>query len=104
MVKVKNGKLDINRVMYKDIKKYDREQMNDFLQEIYESGARSGYEKGLQGASKGLSEEEAEELVRKTTQEIAGVKGVGLTRLLEIKKILQKHLKELVQHEPKQDN
>lgn len=100
MVKVKNGKLDINRVMYKDIKKYDREQMNDFLQGIYESGVKNGVEKGLQEASKGLSEADIKAVIPKLCQEISGVKGIGLTRLLKIEKIMEKHLKELVQNEP----
>lgn len=96
MARVKNGKLDINRCMYKDIKKYDREQMNDFLQDIYESGLKNGYEKGLQEASKGLSEEELKTKQIVIVQEISGIKGIGPSKLAEIDLILKEKLKELV--------
>lgn len=104
MVKVKNGKVDINRVLYKDIKRYDRETMQGFLQDIYESGIKKGYEKGLQEASKGLSEENIKALIPEITQEIAGIKGIGIVKLMEIEKILKKHIKELVQNGPEQNN
>lgn len=104
MVKVKNGKLDMNRVLYKDIKRYDRETMQEFLQDIYESGIKKGYEKGLQEASNGLSEGETKNIVYNITQEIAGVKGIGLIKLKQIETILKEHLKELMQDEQKQDN
>lgn len=104
MARVKNGKLDINRCIYKDIKKYDREQMNDFLQDIYETGVKNGYEKSLQEASKGLSEENIKALIPEITQEIAEIKGIGIVKLMEIEKILKKHIKELVQNGPEQNN
>lgn len=96
MVRVKNGKLDINRTMYKDIKKYDREQMNNFLQDIYETGLKNGHEKGLQEASKGLSEEELTTKQIVIVQEISGIKGIGPSKLAEIDLILKEKLKELV--------
>ena len=36
----------INRKMYKDIKKYDRQQMENFLKNIYSEGFRDGAETG----------------------------------------------------------
>lgn len=96
MVRVKNGKLDINRCMYKDIKKYDREQMNDFLQDVYETGAKNGYEKGLQEASKGLSDTDIICFVEKLQPEIADIKGIGAVKLAEIMDVVKAHLKELV--------
>lgn len=35
-----------NRKMYKDIKKYDRQQMEDFVKSIYVSGFNDGAEAG----------------------------------------------------------
>ena len=101
MARVKDGKLDINRTMYKDIKKYDREQMNSFLQDIYETGVKNGYEKGLQSSSKGLSGEEKENAKKCILNEISGIKGIGPSKLEEIGAILEKRLKELVQDEQK---
>lgn len=100
MVRVKNGKLDINRTMYKDIKKYDREQMNDFLQDIYETGVKNGYEKGLQEASKGLSQEDIKVKGTLILHDISEIKGIGPAKLAEIDSILQTRLKELVKDEP----
>lgn len=96
MVRVKNGKLDINRTMYKDIKKYDREQMNDFLQDIYETGVKNGCEKGLQEASKGLSDTDIVCFMEKLQPEIADIKGIGAVKLAEIMCVVKKHLRELV--------
>lgn len=104
MVRVKNGKLDINRTMYKDIKKYDREQMNDFLQEIYETGIKYGYEAGLQGSSKDLSDTDIVCFMEKLQLEIADIKGIGAVKLAEIMRIVKKELKELVQDEQKQSD
>lgn len=36
----------INRKMYKDIKKYDRNQMNQFCYNLYRQGFRDGAEAG----------------------------------------------------------
>lgn len=96
MVRVKNGKLDINRTMYKDIKKYDREQMNDFLQDIYETGVKNGCEKGLQEASKGLSDTDIVCFMENLQPEIADIKGIGAVKLAEIMCVVKRHLRELV--------
>lgn len=100
MARVKNGKLDINRCMYKDIKKYDREQMNEFLQDIYETGVKNGYEKGLQEGYKGLSKEDVKEFLTTVEDEIKEIKGIGIVKLREIEIILERNLKELVKDEP----
>lgn len=42
MNSVKKGKVTINRCMYKDIKKFDRVQMDRFLQDIYDQGVKDG--------------------------------------------------------------
>lgn len=36
------GKYLINRNMYKDIKKFDHRQMEDFLTDVYKSGCQDG--------------------------------------------------------------
>lgn len=99
MARVKDGKLDINRTMYKDIKKYDREQMNSFLQDIYETGVKNGYEKGLQSSSKDLSDTDIVCFMEKLQSEIADIKGIGAVKLAEIMCVVKKQLKELVQDE-----
>lgn len=93
MARVKNGKLHINRTMYKNIKKYDREQMNDLLQDIYETGVKSGYKKGLQEVSEGP-------LRNNILNEIQNINGIGPTKLGAISVILKTRLKELVRDEP----
>ena len=40
--RIKNGKVDMNRNLYQDIKKYDRETMQNFLDDIYETGLQTG--------------------------------------------------------------
>lgn len=36
----------LNRKIYKDIKKYDREQMEEYLRLVYKEGFRDGVESG----------------------------------------------------------
>lgn len=36
------GKYLINRTMYKDIKKFDHQQMENFLTDVYKSGYQDG--------------------------------------------------------------
>lgn len=100
VARVKNEKLDINRTMYKDIKKYDREQMNNFLQDIYETGLKNGHEKGLQEASKGLSKEKLKIKGTLILHDISKIKGIGPAKLAEIDSVLQTRLKELMKNEP----
>ena len=39
-------KAQLNRKLYKDIKKYDREEMESFLRTVYTEGFRDGAEAG----------------------------------------------------------
>ncbi len=57
-------KYELNRKIYKDVKKMDHGQMSDFCRNIYQRG----YEAGKK-AAEGLSEEE----VRKAILEIKGI-------------------------------
>ncbi|MSU01897.1 hypothetical protein [Tissierella pigra] len=36
----------LNRKIYKSIKKYDRQEMEDFLRTIYEEGFKDGFQEG----------------------------------------------------------
>lgn len=45
MTRVKNGKVEINRCLYKDIKKFDRATMENFLQDLYQQGVNDGKSK-----------------------------------------------------------
>lgn len=94
-VKIKDGKPDINRNMYKDIKRFDRETMNAFLQDVYEIGVKKGCESTLQKASKEISKETLEETLEEIELDVSQLKGIGPVKLEQIMDIVGKHMKEL---------
>ncbi|MGN0619271.1 MAG: hypothetical protein ACI4J7_09650 [Ruminiclostridium sp.] len=67
----------LDRATYKKIKSFDRVQMDNFIKDIYKSAA-----------------EEADTAVDmdKLRKEIGAIKGVGESRLNEIKDIIERHL------------
>ena len=72
----------INRKMYKEIKKYDRHQMEAFAESIYTSGFNDGcnaYEKTMK--SKELDFD-------KLRDNIGGIKGIGAKKLDDIMKAI----------------
>lgn len=44
------GKKVLNRKVYKDIKKFDREQMDNFFRNVYEEGFHEGFKNGVDAA------------------------------------------------------
>ena len=77
-------KYEVNRKMYKDIKKMDHGQMNAFCQSLY----TRGYEAGKKD-SEGLSEHEV-------LRAILGVKGIGEKKAGDIVSALTKAHEEKV--------
>ena len=68
---------ELNRKIYKDVKKMDHGQMSDFCRDIY----KRGYEAGKK-ETEGLSEEE----IRKA---VLGVKGIGEKKAEDIVQALE---------------
>lgn len=68
----------LNRKRYKDIKKMDHNQMNDFVKNIY----NIAFEEGKKTAS-GLTEEETREAILK-------IKGIGEKKATDIVEALRK--------------
>lgn len=60
----------INRTKYKDIKRYDHKQMEDFLTDVYKNGYADGKE-----AVPGVELQDVEKALQ-------GVKGIGLITVL----------------------
>lgn len=71
-MKIKQGEVVISRKLYKEIKSYDRQQMNNFCKTLYESGVEDG-----QKSVKGIDLED----IKKA---IAEVKGIGEKRMQNI--------------------
>ena len=42
----------LNRKMFKAIKKYDRQEMEDFFRTIYEEGFKDGFQEGAKSGSR----------------------------------------------------
>ena len=75
-------KLILDRATYKKIKGFDRNQMEQFLADIYANAAEE------------VAENNAVSLdMDKLRKEIGEIKGVGESRLNEIMAIIEQHLK-----------
>lgn len=68
----------LSRATYKQIKSFDREQMQDFLTGIYEKGAQEA------GASLDIEQ---------LRVDIGKIKGIGESRLNEIMEVVQRAMK-----------
>lgn len=76
-MKVKHGEVLITRKLYKEIKAYDRQQMECFLKSLYESGVEDG-----QKSVKGIDLDD----IKKA---IAEVKGIGEKRMQNIIDVIE---------------
>ena len=86
----------LDRDTYRKIKKMDRESMQSFLADIYESGRQKEREEAALAASEPTSED-AEEVddtpeldMRVLEQQIKSIKGVGEKRAEEIMVVIEK--------------
>ena len=73
-----NKKPLINRALYKAIKKYDHQQMEEFAQNLYMSGVQAGRDSVL-----GVDLEEI-------MKAIAGTNGIGTVKLAAIRENVNK--------------
>lgn len=60
----------LNRKLYKDIKKYDRQEMETFLLNIYAEGFKDGCEKGANSVQQ-------VDFKMELVQLLEGIKGIG---------------------------
>ena len=81
--RIKNGKVDMNRNLYQDIKKYDRETMQDFLDDIYETGLQTGLKSVSENAF------DINKYIAKVGENLQGVKGIGTKKVAEIVALMQ---------------
>ena len=70
----------INRKLYKDIKKYDHKQMNDFLTRLYQNGYNDAIKK--------LSEERTQPDPEEIKAKLLTIKGVGIVKAQQIMDVL----------------
>lgn len=82
---VKGKMPELTRDDFKRMKKYDRQQYDQFCRKLYELGWEDGYDAGYSGAQ-GLTGEEVFEVLSKT-------KGIGPVKLAEIQKNIEEALK-----------
>lgn len=79
----------INRKTYKDIKKYDRQQMEDFWNRIHKSGYDAGYDDGYAAGKEAVPQPDTGEIIRDLTDDLMDVisrtKGVGAKTLERIR-------------------
>ena len=75
-------KLILNRATYKKIKGFDRNQMEQFLADIYANAAEDVAENNVTSLD-----------MEKLRKEIGEIKGVGESRLNEIMAVIEKQLR-----------
>lgn len=81
--RIKNGKVDMNRNLYQDIKKYDRETMQNFLDDIYETGLQTG----LKSVSENVFD--INKYIAKIGENLQEIKGIGAKKAAEIVALMQ---------------
>lgn len=74
------GKYLVNRNVYKQIKKYDHQQMEDFLTKVYQNGYKDGRDSGI-------AIEDVLEAVKKT-------KGIGPATVKKLTEAVENEFKE----------
>lgn len=84
-----NEKFLLNRASYKRIKGFDRDQMQQFIDDIYASAAS---EAGSAPSASAPSESASKFDSAKLREELSGIKGVGEARLNEIMAVIEKHM------------
>lgn len=77
-----SDRLALDRATYKKIKDFDRNQLEQFLADIYANAAKDAAENNAVSLD-----------MDKLRKEIGEIKGVGESRLNEIMAIIEQHLK-----------
>ena len=80
----------LDRDTYRKIKKMDRESMQSFLADIYESGRQKEREEAGGTTDAAAAEDTPELDMRVLEQEIKNIKGVGEKRAEEIMVVIEK--------------
>ena len=75
----------INRAKYKDIKRYDHNQMEAFARSLYESGLKDGSEQALANMNSSREQMDFDLLKDK----LLAVKGIGAVKAEQILKIVK---------------
>lgn len=76
--RIKNGKVDMNRNLYQDIKKYDRDTMQNFLDDIYETGLQNGLKSVSENAF------DINKYITDVSDKLQEIKGIGAKKATEI--------------------
>lgn len=74
----------INRAKYKDIKRYDHNQMEIFARSLYEQGVKHGAEQTLKEVSNDSKEQMDLEIFREKILQIKGIGQVKADAIVEI--------------------
>lgn len=76
----------INRTKYKDIKRYDHQQMERFARSLYESGFKDG---AAQAATTAEDPNKRQMDFNALTERLLAIKGVGTVKAEQIVKIVK---------------
>ena len=81
----------INRTKYKDIKRYDHNQMEQFARSLYESGFNDGVKQAMAETESGKKQMDFGLLMGK----LLAIKGIGAVKAEQIVSVV----KEVIEHE-----
>lgn len=80
-----NEKLELDRNLYRTIKKMDRTALEGLLNDIFEKGRKKGNEEAVADVDDSAID------LRELEKEIKAIKGVGEKRAEEIMNLIEKH-------------
>lgn len=83
VIKIKNGQVDMNRSQYQEIKKYDRNTLQNCMDEVYNIGFQDG--------AASISEKNyISDYITKVSDSLVNIKGIGAKKAAEITDIMIK--------------
>ena len=80
-----NEKLELDRNLYRSIKKMDRAALEGLLNNIFENGRKKGNEEAVANVDDSAID------LRELEKDIKAIKGVGEKRAEEIMNLIEKH-------------
>ena len=81
-----NEKLELDRTLYRSIKKMDRVALEGLLNNIFENGRKKGNEEAVANVDDSAID------LRELEKDIKAIKGIGEKRAEEIMNLIEKHL------------
>ena len=81
-----NEKLELDRTLYRSIKKMDRAALEGLLNNIFENGRKKGNEEAVANVDDSAID------LRELEKDIKTIKGIGEKRAEEIMNLIEKHL------------